>query len=703
MESENIRDETQPDSTLPQEPETEISGPTEAEAKNRPMTPTEELMDTEQLWDIFLVADKEKQTLKAVSGIDKENGKLKTVPAEPQNYGQFLDIGYNTDVWDAISTILRNFYRQMKHPAEMERFEFFKMPFQAFKSSVDVFKALVNDVKANHEEQKQLQKATQEAMRKEQAELKKKYGIDPLQLFNDPELIKSLEKLLEMAKRQTQQQPAPAPQVGQATQGVEAPKYRFAPAMIDQESMKKIGISPEYLQRLGEWENLLKGNRSKKLITLNLNDGNAKVSGEFRVFLAPDPAQNGKVIPHMMGRLQNPDYRTPYFGHIFSLEDQKQLDETGNMGRVVPLRFRNGQVHNCFISRDRETNHLVACRADFIRIQDEYCGYKLTDFDKNELKEGRGVKVSGLISPNTGKEFDATLQVNAMTRMVEYIFEKRDLQLITEIGGRELTPMQLEKFRAGQAILVEDMKRKGDNELFDSYVRIHPVTKSLEYTRYNPDQPEGERDVIIPKVLNHVVLTGEDRAELREGRAIFLENMIGRNHQEFSSFVKIDMETGEPMYSNNSENFERKQQFNIPDVIWGMEVTTKMRADLQDGKVLYLEGLKGFEGEFNSYVRYNEKIGNLEYTSYDPTAKKNQQVDTGSPAQTPVSGQENTNKQEEPKKRTSTRQAKTSGQDNTNKPEKPKKKTSQRNTQPKQGTTRAKGNKASTRQNKPSM
>ena len=43
---------------------------------------------------------------------------------------------------------------------------------------------------------------------------------------------------------------------------------------------------------------------------------------------------------------------------------------------------------------------------------------------------------------------------------------------------------------AGKAIFVEDMQRK-DGELFSSYVKLDEATGRPNYTRYNPDSPEG--------------------------------------------------------------------------------------------------------------------------------------------------------------------------------------------------------------------
>ena len=44
---------------------------------------------------------------------------------------------------------------------------------------------------------------------------------------------------------------------------------------------------------------------------------------------------------------------------------------------------------------------------------------------------------------------------------------------------------------------MEGMKRK-DGELFSSYVKLDEATGRPSYTRYNPDSPEGAREIYIP-------------------------------------------------------------------------------------------------------------------------------------------------------------------------------------------------------------
>ena len=64
----------------------------------------------EQLSDILLVLDKQKNKIQAVTGID-ENGKLKTADPTKENQSQFMRVDKHGDLF---SNFFSNFWRQLK-------------------------------------------------------------------------------------------------------------------------------------------------------------------------------------------------------------------------------------------------------------------------------------------------------------------------------------------------------------------------------------------------------------------------------------------------------------------------------------------------------------------------------------------------------------------------------------------------------------
>ena len=410
----------------------------------------------------------------------------------------------------------------------------------------------------------------------------------------------------EMAKQEQTTQ-AQTPQDGQ-------PKYRFNESMIDWEQLKHFGLSREYLQERGLLDSMLKGYKTNQVVPITMNFGSAVLRTDAR--LSFQQSTQGPVVLGIHGIRQQPDLERPFFGHIFSEEDKKNLRESGNMGRVVNLRVRNEEVPS-FLSIDRLTNEIVAMKAENAYIPEKISGVTLTDQEKAELREGKAIYVEGMTS-KAGNSFDAYLQFNADRKGLEYIFPNDRIFNRQELGGVALSPKQVEALNAGKAIFVEDMKRR-DGEIFSAFVKLDEASGRPAYTRYNPDSPEGAREIYIPKELNGVKLTPEDKKELSEGKAIFIKDMISRRGEVFSSFVRLNMETGNPQYSKTPDGFDQREEFKIPAEIWGVVLTAKQRGQLQDGKAVLVEGMTGYDGKkFSQYVKADFNSGKLNYYNGNP-------------------------------------------------------------------------------------
>lgn len=409
------------------------------------------------------------------------------------------------------------------------------------------------------------------------------------------------------------------PQQAAQDGGQQQPKYRYNESMINWEELKKFGLSREYLQERGLLDQMLKGYKTNQVVPISMNFGSAVLRTDAR--LSFQQSVGGPIVLGIHGIRQKPELDRPYFGHIFSEEDKKNLLETGNMGRVVELKGRNGEYIPSFVSIDKLTNEIVAMKAENVFIPNEISGVKLTEQEQHDLREGKKIYVEGMIA-KSGNEFDAHIQINAERRSIEYIFENDKLFNHQKLGGVELTQKQIEDLNAGKAIFVEGMQRK-DGEVFSSYVKLDEATGRPAYTRYNPDSPEGAREIYIPNEINGVKITAEEQQQLREGKTIFLNDMVNRKGEEFSSFIKADLETGRLSYSRTPDGFEQREQFKIPDKVWDVELSRKQRADLQSGKAVLVEGIKGYDGKtISQYVKANFNQGRLDFYNENPDRKR---------------------------------------------------------------------------------
>ncbi len=548
-----------------------------------------QVTENPQMSDIVLVLDKMELLIQAVSEINK-NGKYSTVPADKEHRNSFLKIDRYATFFE---NFLKNFWSQLKDPTH---FGLFTM------KEEELDKPEVKQAIEDLAEGKKT-KAVEEFL--------KKYEITPK---NQTEQSINNQNSEEMAKKNQTQQPVVEANDQQNNQ------YRYNESMINWDQLKNFGLSREYLQERGLLDSMLKGYKTNQLVPINLNFGSAVLRTDARLSL--QQSNTGEVVLAIHGIRKQPELERPYFGHIFSEEDKKNLLETGNMGRVVELKGRNGEYIPSFISLDKMTNEVVAMRAENVYIPNEIKGVELTDQEKNDLREGKKVYIEGMTA-KSGNEFNAHIQVSAERRGIDFIFENDRIFNRTALGGVELTKQQIEDLNAGKAIFVEDMQRK-DGELFSSYVKLDEATGRPNYTRYNPDSPEGAREIYIPKEIGGVKLTAEEQKDLREGRAIFLNDMVNNRGEEFSSFIKADLETGRLMYSRTPDGFEERAKFEIPKEIFGAKLSGQQRADLQSGKSVLVEGMKGFDGKsISQYVKLNSNQNKLDFYNENPDRNRN--------------------------------------------------------------------------------
>ena len=554
--------------------------------RDEPLKP--QVSENEQMSDIVFILDKMELILQAVSKIGKD-GKYSTVPADKEHSNSFLKIDRYANMFE---NFVKNFWSQLKDPT---RFGILSVKADTLDSPE--VKQAIEDLAAGKQT-----KAVEDFL--------KKYEIVPRDKENQSINNQNQE---EMAKKnETQQQAAQG-------DGTQQPKYRYNESMINWEELKNFGLSREYLMERGLLDQMLRGYKTNQVVPISMNFGSAVLRTDAR--LSFQQSVGGPIVLGIHGIRQKPELERPYFGHIFSEEDKKNLLETGNMGRVVELKGRNGEYIPSFISIDKLTNEVVAMRAENAYIPQEIKGVKLTDQEINDLREGKKVFIVGMIS-NNGKEFDAHIQVNAERRGIEYIFENDKLFNRQSLGGVELTKQQIEDLNAGKAIFVEGMERK-DGELFSSYVKLDEATGRPSYTRYNPDSPEGAREIYIPMEINGVKITAEEQQQLREGKAIFLNDMVNRKGEEFSSFIKADLETGRLSYSRTPDGFEQRAEFKIPEKVWDVKLTRNQRADLQSGKAVLVEGIKGYDGKtISQYVKANFNQGRLDFYNENPDRKR---------------------------------------------------------------------------------
>ena len=383
--------------------------------------------------------------LSVVSGID-DKGNLKTTEAIPANQAAFLKFN-NKD--GLLKNFMTNFLKQFNNPTH---FGLYKVLADNLEQGVDNLRTMLQNRKKPENEQQLA-----------------KMGVT----FGD---------YLPQQKNTT----------------------TIAPEQVDWKMLDNLGLSRERLEQGGELEKVLNWQKSN-LLTIAVPIGDTTIYTEARLAFRTDDNGNIGLAIHPLRKEPQLDF--PYMGYKFSPEEKEALLTTGNLGKTIDVTPKNGEPFAAYVSIDPQTNEIVALRADRVNIPKEIKGITLSDAQYKDLVEGKAVKVEGMTA-KSGKSFDATLQVNAEKKGIEFIFEnKQDLKerqqysqqqgAPRKLCGLELSDKQREALDSGRTLYLKNMVDK-QGQPFNAYVRMDKEQNRPRFYKWNPDkkQETGKEKVV---------------------------------------------------------------------------------------------------------------------------------------------------------------------------------------------------------------
>ena len=381
--------------------------------------------------------EQEAGKLSVVSGID-DKGNLKTTGAIAANQAAFLKLNSKDGL---LKNFMTNFLKQFNEPS---RFGLYK-------------------VVASNVEQ----------------------GVDNLRT-----LLQSREK--DESKQQLTEMGVPFedyfPQKKNAT--------AIDESKIDWIQLDHLGLSRERLEQSGELERMLSWQKSN-LVTIAIPIGDTTIYTDARLAFRTNEQGDIGLAIHPLRKEPQLDF--PYMGYKFSPEEKEQLLTTGNLGKTIEVTPKNGEPFSAYISIDPQTNEIIALRADRVNIPMEIKGVTLSDTQYKDLVEGKAVKVEGMTA-KSGKSFNATLQINAERKGIEFIFgdnkslQERQQQRQTQqqgtprkLCGLELSDKQCEALDSGHTLYLKNMVDK-QGQPFNAYVRMDKEQNRPRFYKWNPDK-----------------------------------------------------------------------------------------------------------------------------------------------------------------------------------------------------------------------
>lgn len=130
----------------------------------------------------------------------------------------------------------------------------------------------------------------------------------------------------------------------------------------------------------------------------------------------------------------------------------------------------------------------------------------------------------------------------------------------------------------------------------------------------------------IPDEFKGVKLNDEQKKDLAEGKAVFLEDMKSRKDTLFSANIQINADRrGIEIYFGNNQKqaqTQAQQQDDVPKTFRKKELTEDQRASLQEGKTVYVSGLTDRNGKnYNGYITWKPEDGKTDFM-FAPDYKK---------------------------------------------------------------------------------
>jgi hypothetical protein len=376
-----------------------------------------------------------------------EDGTPKTVAPKKEKEPEFLSIDKNSN---ALENFMSNFTKQCKEPTH---FHFFRAPLNALENIVNVLELMLKDPE-NPSNKKFLD---------EHRILPEAFSKEKYQAIDE--------------------------------------------ARIDWDQFKQVGITKDMLDKKTV-DNLLNWQKTPTLLPIKAKIGEIIIQTDARLSLRETPDGKLNLIVH--GVRKEPQLDGFVYGIRLNEDDKQNLLQTGNAGRLIEIEPVKDQRMMAFMSVDKLTNELVAVRADKIKIPPQIKGVVLNEQQKKDLSEGKAIHVEGMTSKND-KPFNATLQINADKRGIEFKFdnavklEKKQQQeseppkfrMPNSLKGVELSPVQKNELSNGGTIYIAGM-RDSEQKEFNAYVKINFEKGKPEFFKWNPDRAKKQGAEITP-------------------------------------------------------------------------------------------------------------------------------------------------------------------------------------------------------------
>jgi hypothetical protein len=167
---------------------------------------------------------------------------------------------------------------------------------------------------------------------------------------------------------------------------------------------------------------------------------------------------------------------------------------------------------------------------------------------------------------------------------------------------------------------VVDLTDTVTGEIIPSLISLDRLTNELISLRME--------FVRVPDMLCGVRLDLEQKQVLREGKALFIENMVSKKGKFFSATLQFnaDRQWVEFMFENKfrSSGFSEvhHSEREVPSHFRGVKLRSWQIEKLKGGEIAYIKGLESRKGKTcQGYIRFDKSVGKIVFSFKNPTKK----------------------------------------------------------------------------------
>ncbi|NDW18732.1 DUF3945 domain-containing protein [Dysgonomonas sp. 216] len=315
--------------------------------------------------------------------------------------------------------------------------------------------------------------------------------------------------------------------------------------------------------------------------------------------------------------------------------NKKFLDEH----RVLPEAFSK-----------KEYRPIEESRIDWSQF--EQLGIKKEMIDKNSLDKLLNWQKTPVLLPVKAEIGDTVIRTDARLSLRENAEGK--LNLVIHAIRKE---PQLDGFVYGTRLSQEDKKNLRQTGHAGRLVEIEPAKGEKMQAFLSIDKLTNELVAIradrikIPNEIKGIVLDEQQKKDLSEGKAIYLEGMMSRKGEGFNAAVQInadrrslefkfDNTPGLSQDQRQSRGQDGLPKFHIPTKLLGAELSKEQQDNLRENKTIYVTGMTDRAGEsFNAYIKVNTEKEKLDFFKWNPDKAQKVTPDNNSKTQVAVNSE----------------------------------------------------------------